>query len=84
MPLEDSQAVKESLGGNNKDFKLEHIVSLELGGSNSPDNLALVPTDVWKEFTKIDNDLGRKLRNGEITKEEAQRQIKEAKKDYLK
>lgn len=84
MPLEASQKIKKAQGGDNPDWKLEHIVSLELGGSNAASNLVLVPTSVWEQFTKADNELGQQLRDGLITKEEAQKKIREIKKDYIK
>ena len=83
MPVSESQAVKEDRGGKSGDFKLDHIIPLQLGGSNSGNNLLLVPTEVWASFTNYENELGRQLRNGDITKKEAQAKIKEFKKDYI-
>jgi hypothetical protein len=62
---------------------LDHTISLQLGGSNSDDNLVLVPKDVWKAYTPKENELGRKLRAGEITKKEAQRQILDFKENFV-
>ncbi len=72
MSLAESQSVKEKLGGKTNDFKLDHLIPLELGGSNSEDNLVLVPTDKWASFTPVENYLGKKLRNGTIGRKEAQ------------
>lgn len=76
MPLSDSQKVKEDRGGNTITMKLDHTVPLELGGSNSEDNLNLVPTEVWKSYTPVENALGKALRSGKINKREAQDLIK--------
>jgi len=84
MSLDESQAVKASRGGKNDEWKLDHTVPLELGGSNSGSNLELVPTSVWASYTAKENELGRKLAAGEITKQEAQAQIKEFKKNMPK
>lgn len=79
MSLEESQKIKEERGGKNESWKLDHTIPLELGGSNSASNLELIPTDVWASYTAKENELGRKLKNGEITKKEAQQQILEFK-----
>lgn len=84
MSLSESQAIKEEQNGMNADWKLDHTVPLELGGSNSPSNLKLVPTDVWASYTNKENELGAKLRAGEITKKEAQEQIKAFKENLYK
>lgn len=76
MSLDESQAVKEAGGGNNPGMKLDHIVPLQLGGSNDEDNLKLVPTDVWASYTPVENKLGEALRGGRIKKTEAQRLIR--------
>lgn len=72
MSLEESQKVKEQRGGKNADFKLDHLIPLELGGSNSEDNLVLVPTSAWESYSPVENYLGRKLRAGTISKKQAQ------------
>jgi len=75
MSLEESQNIKEQRGGKNSDFKLDHLVPLQLGGSNDEDNLVLVPTDTWGNYTPVENYLGKKLRDGTIDKDEAQELI---------
>lgn len=45
---------------------------LHLGGSNEESNLKLVPTNKWKAYTATENVLGKALKEGRITKEEAQ------------
>jgi len=80
MPLVKSQAVKEERGGNNIDMKLDHTLPLELGGSNSESNLQLVPTEVWKSYTPVENAIGKALRIGKINKKTAQNLITSFKK----
>lgn len=75
MSLDDSQAVKTERNGNTDELKLDHTVPLELGGSNSKDNLKLVSTDVWKSYSPIENYLGNLLRRGVIDKKRAQQLI---------
>lgn len=72
MSLKDSQDVKDARGGNSIDLKLDHTIPLELGGSNAEDNLVLVPTEVWKSYTPVENALGKAIRNGKISKTKAQ------------
>ena len=76
MSLDESQAVKESQGGNNPTVKLDHTIPLQLGGSNDESNLKLVPTEVWETYTPVENALGEALRSGRISKTEAQRLIR--------
>jgi len=71
MSLEDSQNVKKEGGGNNPGMKLDHTIPLQLGGSNSKDNLKLVTTDEWKSYTKVENYLGEHLRDKKISKTDA-------------
>ena len=78
MPLSESEAVKQKLGSSGN-MRLDHTVPLELGGSNSEDNLKLVPFEVWVSYTPVENYLGMKLRTGDITKKEAQQKIKDFK-----
>lgn len=79
MTLEESQKIKTENNANNSDWKLDHIIPLQLGGDNSGDNLKLVPTATWEKYTDYENELGRKLRAGTITKKEAQKLITEFK-----
>lgn len=58
------------------DVKLDHTVPLELGGSNSKDNLRLVTTAEWQTYTPIENLLGEALRAGTISRTEAQNLIR--------
>jgi hypothetical protein len=75
MSVGDSQAYKKKYGSNTKQVKLDHTVPLELGGSNSADNLKLVSTQEWESYTKVENALGRALKAGKISKKEAQAEI---------
>lgn len=79
MAVGDSQAYKKKYGANTKQVKLDHTVPLELGGSNSSDNLKLVPTSDWSSYTKVENALGKALKNNKISKQEAQSLIKKFK-----
>lgn len=72
LPLGESQGIKGERNGNTKDLKLDHRIPLELGGSNSEDNLILVPTDTWKSYTPVENYLGKKLRDKTFSKKEVQ------------
>lgn len=83
MPLSESSKIKKNLGGSSE-YQLDHIIPLELGGSNSEDNLVLIPVKEAKELDRLENDLGDQLSKGEITKDEAQKKMREAKKDYIK
>lgn len=83
MPLKDSQAIKKAQGGNTTSLKLDHTIPLQLGGSNSKDNLKLVPTGTWNTYTSVENALGRALKAEKITKKEAQELIVEFKKGKL-
>lgn len=75
MSLSDSTKVKKDRNGNNPRMKLDHTVSLELGGSNSPDNLRLVTTSEWASYTKVENALGRAIKNNKINKNDAKNLI---------
>lgn len=72
MPKDASQAIKASQGGANSAYKLDHTVPLELGGTNSKDNLRLVSTAEWASYTPVENYLGKMLTSGKITKGQAQ------------
>ena len=69
MALADSQAAKSDLGGGTipKGMILDHVVSLESGGDNSPENLQLVNTALAAQDDKIENFLGASLKNGTLT-----------------
>ncbi len=55
MSEEASQAFKEKYGAKNKKYKLEHIEPIAIGGTNSKNNLRVVSTEKWNEYTKADN-----------------------------
>jgi hypothetical protein len=75
MPFEESQAVRSERGATDE-MILDHTIPLQLGGSNDKDNLKLVPIDDWRSYTEIENYLGVLLRNGKITKKDAQSSIR--------
>jgi 5-methylcytosine-specific restriction endonuclease McrA len=79
MSLEASTAVKKAANANNPDMKLDHTIPLELGGSNSADNLKVVTTAEWSSYTSVENALAKALKNNKINKNEAQRLIREFK-----
>jgi len=75
-----------NLGGNHTGFcsvqggcEIDHLISLELGGSNDPQNLFPQPYSGvrWNAHVKdrLENELHRNICNGAITPEAAQRQI---------
>lgn len=76
MALKDSEAVKKKLNGNTPDFKLDHTIPLELGGTNDESNLKLVSTDLWKSYSPIENYLGNLLATKKLTKAQVLEAIK--------
>jgi hypothetical protein len=52
--------------------RLDHTIPIQLGGSDSPSNLKLVPQDTHASYTPVENYLGRLLKDGAITKDKAQ------------
>lgn len=91
MPLEVSQRIKRELGattglGQEGEF-LDHIVPLELGGSEEAkwdsDNYQLVTHEEWSRYTPLENHLGRLLRAEKITGAKAQELIKKFKKGEI-
>lgn len=72
MDVEDSQAVKRKQNADNEDYKLDHVMPLQLGGNNSESNLEVVPTSEWARNTPVENYLGKRLRNGTLSKKDAQ------------
>lgn len=76
MPLEASQAVREKMGAA-YDEQLDHIISLQLAGSNKDINLEPVKLDErgMQPLVGIENQLGRMVINGEISLLEAQRTL---------
>lgn len=71
MSLADSAGVKKSRGATTE-MRLDHTIPLELGGSNSEENLKLVSVDEWKSYSPIENYLGGLLRKRKINKATAQ------------
>jgi hypothetical protein len=61
-----------------KQHELDHFISLELGGSNSPSNLwpePYEPRPGAHEKDRVENYLHRQVCSGKITLEEAQKEI---------
>lgn len=84
MPLKDSTAIKKKGKANNPTMKLDHTIPLELGGSNSEDNLKLVTTAEWSSYTRVENYLADLLQAKKISKQEAQDLVKKFKKKEIK
>lgn len=78
IPQSVSARVRKELGAGDNE-ELDHIIPLELGGSNSRSNLRLVSKAKHSEYTDVDNYLAQKLRAGKITKTEAQRRSRDFK-----
>jgi hypothetical protein len=83
MSLGASQAAKKAGGGNNPQMKLDHTIPLELGGSNDASNLKLVTTGTWAGYTKVENALGKALKENRISKKDAQDLIVKFKKGLI-
>jgi len=83
MSLDESQSVKKQQGAASN-MRLDHTIPLELGGSNAESNLKLVPEEDWKSYTPIENKVARLLKDGKISKKEAQKLIRDFKEGKLK
>lgn len=83
IPETQSQAIKENQGGKNASMKLDHTIPLQLGGTNKPDNLRLVPTEEWSKYTPVENLIGKKLREKKIDAKQATDLIKNFKEGVL-
>lgn len=78
MPYEESREIRAERGAyaTSTELELDHKMPLQLGGSNSEENLELVEIDTHSEYTKIGNYLGKKLRNYKLTKYQVQNLMK--------
>lgn len=61
---------------SDKGDAVDHIIPLGLGGDNSESNLKYMPKDVKATKDALEKKLIRQLQNGEITRQEAQKQIR--------
>lgn len=84
MSLKDSTAVKKKANADNPTMKLDHTIPLELGGSNDQSNLKLVTTSEWSSYTAVENHLGKALKAGKVSKQEAQKVIVDFKNGDIK
>lgn len=64
-------ATKKALGGNSS-LILDHLKSLELGGTNQVSNMWLIPKDQSIKDDRVENYLGKALKDGKITGKQAQ------------
>lgn len=71
MPVTASEAIKKAAAKNNANYKLDHIIPLEVGGNNSKENLQIISTENWANNTDTENALGKALANGRITGKQA-------------
>lgn len=80
--VSDSQEFKKKWvlehGGNTasiREVKLDHIIPNKLGGSEKPEDWAVVSTDVWSGNTKVENTLIQAVKDKKISLKEAQKLI---------
>lgn len=71
MSEAESQKIKKAQGGATQEFKLDHIIPLKAGGTNTKDNLQLITTEEWESNTEIENYLSKALGEGKITGKQA-------------
>jgi hypothetical protein len=79
LPFGESQEVRKNLGADDT-VQLDHIVPLQLGGTNNENNLELVPIEIHKEFTRAGNLLRDKVEEDKISLSKAQKVIKDFRK----
>lgn len=70
-----AQKRSKEQGVNRTTMRLDHKIPRELGGDNSEGNLDLITTEQWKSYTPVENYLGKKVRDGELSRREAQKLI---------
>lgn len=68
-----TQNIKEELGAK-PGQELDHVMPLQLGGTNAKDNLELVDAEVHEKYTRVGNHL-RRMAIGEVITMEKARQI---------
>lgn len=74
-PQSKTDAIKASTLQKNKNFKLDHTVPLEVGGTNRGSNLQILTTAQWASNTKVEDYLGTALDQGKITGKQAREYI---------
>ena len=78
--LKREQMRAYGLGGDPSGYQEDHLVSLELGGhSTDPRNLWPEPRPRAEEVDATENDLNRRICEGSISLEDAQRRISDLK-----
>lgn len=81
MPEYASEAIKKKTLQNNSNFKLDHTIPLEIGGTNRKDNLQILSTGdknisgTWAGNTAVENYLGDLLSKGRINGTKAREYI---------
>jgi hypothetical protein len=78
MPFAASQRIRRERNASDE-VELDHIIPLQLGGTNDVDNLRLVDKEQHEEYTQIGNMLGEMLRDGQIEADRAQELIRDYK-----
>lgn len=74
-PTATTQGIKKAQGALGDNFKLDHTVPLEVGGTNADSNLSVLSTETWKINTPVEDFLGAALERGSITGKEAREYI---------
>lgn len=75
MSQKESDKARARLGGGGGAVKLEHMIPLEIGGTNDPSNFKLVTTEEHDSYTPLENYLAGALHDGKVDVYEAQKMI---------
>jgi hypothetical protein len=76
--VKDTQSLINSRGGSTQNgvpMQLDHVIPLELGGSNAVSNLSLITKAQDDANNAMENSLAQKLNSGQISMKDAQAQI---------
>ncbi len=86
MSLAQSEAIKQSLlppGGKSSDYQLDHIIPLEIGGTNERSNLQLLTKAQDQANNDIENYLGKALSAKKVSAQKAVQLMLDYKKGNL-
>lgn len=79
QPVADSEKFKKEFakkyGGDVKKMRLDHVIPNALGGPETPDDWAVVPASVWASNTKVETTMISAVKNGKLSKKEAENHI---------